>query len=148
MKKHLHSNLQKTAEQLSHWLTAKGYDVRTSRVCHTPLLAVTGPLPKEMQARAVLSRECLAGVVREVAWCALAGACCTGAKNPETGKGDEMSKIQLDIEDEALARVVLRQLPKFLEFCSATHQEELASATAEQYSAVMCPPVPGSNKIH
>ena len=67
MKKHLHSNLQKTAEQLSHWLTAKGYDVRTSRVCHTPLLAVTGPLPKEMQARTVLSRECLAGVVREVA---------------------------------------------------------------------------------
>ncbi|MFM5738562.1 hypothetical protein ACET6T_07475 [Aeromonas veronii] len=59
-----------------------------------------------------------------------------------------MSKIQLEIEDEALARVVLRQLPKFLEFCSATHQEALASATAEQYSAVMCPPVPGSNKIH
>ncbi|EKB19252.1 hypothetical protein [Aeromonas veronii] len=59
-----------------------------------------------------------------------------------------MSKIQLEIEDEALARVVLRQLPKFLEFCSATHQEELASATAEQYSAVMCPPVPGSNNFH
>ncbi len=36
-----------------------------------------------------------------------------------------MSKIQLEIEDE-----------------------ELASVTTEQYSAVMCPPVPGSNKIH
>ncbi|WP_421261196.1 hypothetical protein [Aeromonas jandaei] len=59
-----------------------------------------------------------------------------------------MSKIQLEIEDEALARVVLRQLPKFLEFCSATHQEELASATAKQHCAVMCSPVPGSNKIH
>ncbi|MFB0722149.1 hypothetical protein [Aeromonas salmonicida] len=60
-------NLQNTAEQLRHWLTAKGYEVRTSQICHTPLLAVTGPLPSEMKARAVLSRECLAGVVREVA---------------------------------------------------------------------------------
>jgi hypothetical protein len=60
-------NLQHTAEQLRHWLTAKGYEVRTSQICHTPLLAVTGPLPSEMKARAVLSRECLAGVVREVA---------------------------------------------------------------------------------
>ncbi|QSR46999.1 hypothetical protein [Aeromonas veronii] len=59
-----------------------------------------------------------------------------------------MAKIELDIEDEALAKVVLRQLPKFLEFCSATHQEELASAAAKQHSAVMCSPVPGSNKIH
>ncbi|MGE6104119.1 hypothetical protein ACLHZT_10925 [Aeromonas veronii] len=67
MKKHLHSNLHKTAEQLSHWLTARGYEVRTSQVRHTPLLAVTGPLPQAMKARAVLSRECLAGVVREVA---------------------------------------------------------------------------------
>ncbi|HEH9412990.1 hypothetical protein [Aeromonas salmonicida] len=67
MKKHLHNNLNKTAEQLSHWLRAKGYEVRTSQICHTPLLAVTGPLPSEMKARAVLSRECLAGVVREVA---------------------------------------------------------------------------------
>ncbi|MDM5125705.1 hypothetical protein [Aeromonas salmonicida] len=60
-------NLQNTAEQLRHWLTAEGYEVRTSQICHTPLLAVTGPLPSEMKARAVLSRECLAGVVREVA---------------------------------------------------------------------------------
>lgn len=67
MKKHLHNNLNKTAEQLSHWLRAKGYEVHTSQICHTPLLAVTGPLPSEMKARAVLSRECLAGVVREVA---------------------------------------------------------------------------------
>ncbi|WHF41891.1 hypothetical protein [Aeromonas salmonicida] len=59
-------NLQNTAEQLRHWLTAKGCEVRTSQICHTPLLAVTGPLPSEMKARAVLSRECLAGVVREV----------------------------------------------------------------------------------
>lgn len=60
-------NLQNTAEQLSRWLTAKGCEVRTSQVRHTPLLAVTGPLPQAMKDRAVLSRECLAGVVREVA---------------------------------------------------------------------------------
>ncbi|EOD54117.1 hypothetical protein [Aeromonas molluscorum] len=63
----MNKNLQKTADQLQQWLTAKGYEVRTSQICHTPLLAVTGPLPSEMKARAVLSRECLAGVVREVA---------------------------------------------------------------------------------
>lgn len=67
MKKNLRSNLHKTAEQLSHWLTTRGCEVRTSQVCHTPLLAVTGPLPQAMKARAVLSRECLPGVVREVA---------------------------------------------------------------------------------
>ncbi|MCF5762447.1 MULTISPECIES: hypothetical protein [Aeromonas] len=67
MKKNLRSNLHKTAEQLSHWLKARGCEVRTSQVRYTPLLAVTGPLPQAMKARAVLSRECLAGVVREVA---------------------------------------------------------------------------------
>ncbi|MEW7865482.1 hypothetical protein [Aeromonas diversa] len=66
MKKHQHSHVQKVAEQLSHWLTANGCDVRTSQVCHTPLLAVSGPLPSVLQARALVGRECLAGVVRDV----------------------------------------------------------------------------------
>lgn len=63
----MNRNLQKTAEQLRVWLTAKGCKVSTSRVRHTPLLAVTGPLPDAMTKRAVWGRECLAGVVRDVA---------------------------------------------------------------------------------
>ncbi|MEW7865481.1 hypothetical protein [Aeromonas diversa] len=59
-----------------------------------------------------------------------------------------MSKIQIEIDDEGLARVVLRQLPKFLEFCSATHREEQASGAAEQPTAGICPPVPGRDQIH
>ncbi|MFM4963759.1 hypothetical protein ACEUBT_08410 [Aeromonas bivalvium] len=63
----MNKNLQKTADQLQQWLTANGCKVSTSQVCHTPLLAVTGPLPDAMTRRAVWGRECLAGVVREVA---------------------------------------------------------------------------------
>lgn len=66
LQKNLHSNLHKTADQLRLWLTANGCKVSTSQVWQTPVLAVTGPLPKEMKARAVPSRERIAGVVREV----------------------------------------------------------------------------------
>ena len=59
-----------------------------------------------------------------------------------------MSKIQLEIEDEALARVVLRQLPKFLEFCRATHLEEQVLGPVKQQAAAVGYQMPGSNKIH
>lgn len=59
-----------------------------------------------------------------------------------------MAKIEIDIEDEALAKVVLRQLPKFLEFCRATHQEEQVLGPAKQQAAAVCYQMPGSNKIH
>ena len=59
-----------------------------------------------------------------------------------------MAKIELDIEDEALAKVVLRQLPKSLEFCRATHLEEQVLGPAKQQAAAVCYQMPGSNKIH
>jgi hypothetical protein len=59
-----------------------------------------------------------------------------------------MVKIQIDIEDEDLAKVVLRQLPKFLDFCGATHQEEQASASVQDSVAYVGHQMPGSNKIH
>ncbi|WHF41892.1 hypothetical protein [Aeromonas salmonicida] len=59
-----------------------------------------------------------------------------------------MVKIQIDIEDEELAKVVLRQLPKFLDFCGATHQEEQASASAPDLAAYVGHQMLGSNKIH
>lgn len=40
----MNRNLQKTAEQLRIWLTAKGCKVSTSRVCHTPLAGGDWPL--------------------------------------------------------------------------------------------------------
>ncbi|HHQ4467731.1 TPA: hypothetical protein ACSPZQ_001241 [Aeromonas veronii] len=59
-----------------------------------------------------------------------------------------MAKIELDIDAEALANVVLRQLPKFLEFCRATHLEEQVLGPVKQQAAAVGYQMPGSNKIH
>ncbi|WP_236563733.1 hypothetical protein [Aeromonas veronii] len=56
-----------TLSRLRRQAKSDGDNASSSLRILSELLAVTGPLPKEMQARAVLSRECLAGVVREVA---------------------------------------------------------------------------------
>ena len=48
---------RKAADQICHWLLATGCDVHTSWVRNTPLLAVSGPLPPELRARACWSRE-------------------------------------------------------------------------------------------
>ena len=54
-----------------------------------------------------------------------------------------MVKIVIEIEDEEVAKVVDRQLPKFLEFCRATHAEEQGRELIPNQAAQ-----PGCYRVH
>ncbi|MFM4963758.1 hypothetical protein ACEUBT_08405 [Aeromonas bivalvium] len=54
-----------------------------------------------------------------------------------------MNKITIEIEDDEEAKVVVRQLPQFLAFCRATHEEEQGRDIIPNQAAQ-----PGCNKIH